>query len=189
MGGTRHRFAGPPAGPPIGLQNFFQFRLRHPGMGFHDCRNDLRNRRKRDLFRQKGFTNAEQIFTDFSDYYTQAMSEKLEVSSQFARSMFIYMLGLILHSLLTPKRISYTQEVSNLRNTVGTLLEHADSDPATLSQKVRHILNNFVCKKPPKESNPDRALKNTGHVDLPAAETVDRWPTNEGVENLQSQGA
>lgn len=75
-----------------------------------------------DLFRNDDSGKSETVFNEFSDYYTKAMSDKLEVSTRFARSLFIYILGLIFHSILTPENKFYSKQVSILKNVLEQLL-------------------------------------------------------------------
>ncbi len=66
----------------------------------------------RNIYREK----AEQIFSGFSDHYTGAISRELNISESEARSVFIYLLGIVFHSVLTPNYLSYGEQIDLLRN-------------------------------------------------------------------------
>lgn len=66
------------------------------------------------------------IFWAFSEYYTNAMAQRLETSDRFARDLFIYLLGLILHSILTPNNLPLSVEIDHLEESLGTMLLNRD---------------------------------------------------------------
>ena len=64
-----------------------------------------------DMKRTAPAEEYEKVFSRFSDLYTVTMAERLNVSEEYARSIFIYLMGLVLHSLLTPGSINYSKEI------------------------------------------------------------------------------
>lgn len=60
----------------------------------------------------------EKVFSGFSNLYTEVMSERLNISEEYARSIFIYLMGLVLHSLLTPGSINYKSEIDRFSDTI-----------------------------------------------------------------------
>lgn len=103
-----------------------------------------------DLFRQKdpGDPTCQKVFADFSDYYTRAMSSRLEVSEPFARSLFIYLLGLVFHTLLTPGHLSYEHQVHALRDTLKVILDEGHSPSREGKKRVRELLDRTVAASP-----------------------------------------
>ena len=96
-----------------------------------------------DFFRNQDPENREHVFAEFSDYYTRAMAGQMGVSEQFGRSLFIYLLGLVLHTLLTPNHISYDEQIALLRHTLIALMEEAEKPPAG-GDGARKLLSDLV---------------------------------------------
>jgi len=121
-----------------------------------------------DLFRQKGAgeETCEKVFSEFSDYYTQAMSSRLEVSDPFARSLFIYLLGLVFHTLLTPRHMSYEQQIHALRDTLKLFLAEGYRPSQAGRKRVREFLDRVVTRGPTNRPH--------GKAGTPADETRDR---------------
>ncbi len=67
--------------------------------------------------------NSGKVFLDFSDYYTEAMAYNFGISRQFARSIFIYFLGLILHSIFTPRELSYDDQIDVITEILLSVLQ------------------------------------------------------------------
>lgn len=103
-----------------------------------------------DLFRQKepGYETCAKVFADFSDYYTRAMADRLEVSEPFARSLFVYLLGLVFHTLLTPGHMSYEQQIQVLRNALKLLMAEAHAPSPAGKKRFREFLDGFVARRP-----------------------------------------
>ena len=122
-----------------------------------------------DLFRQNDghdeekVKNHEKVFADFSNYYTHAMADGLEVTPQFARSLFIYLLGLVFHSLLTPNHISYKKQISILRNTLDLLLSEGRSPSTATGKLTKAFLKRIVAsqEKTPRKMRHASALPNS----------------------------
>ena len=75
-----------------------------------------------DSYRNDTDGSTQNIFWAFSEYYTNAMARRLETSDRFARDLFIYLLGLILHSILTPDNLPLSAEIDHLEESLGTML-------------------------------------------------------------------
>jgi hypothetical protein len=102
-----------------------------------------------DLFRINGSADAEKVITSFSKYYTDTIAEQLDVSEQLAKSIFVYIVGLILHSLLTPNYIQFSEHLSILKNTLEIVIlqqEETNGD-------AKHILFEKSLKKGPFDLN------------------------------------
>lgn len=68
-----------------------------------------------DMMRNIKNRDTEQVFVNFSNYYTDAMARELKIPEKQARSLFIYLLGMIFHSILTPNFLPYAEQVDTLR--------------------------------------------------------------------------
>lgn len=75
-----------------------------------------------DLFRVEEIDDSEKILTTFSKYYTKTISKTLKIPTQYARSLFIYIIGLVFHSLVTPDHIVFAGQVEILRDTLETIM-------------------------------------------------------------------
>jgi AcrR family transcriptional regulator len=67
--------------------------------------------------------DSEQVFNEFSELYTTIMSERLNISMEYARFIFVYLLGLVLHSLLTPGKINYEEEIDRFSDEIEPFIK------------------------------------------------------------------
>ena len=75
-----------------------------------------------DGFRNDSDGSTRKVFWAFSQYYTQVMGTRLETSDRFARDLFIHLLGIIVHSILTPEDLPFPEEIDHLEKTLAALL-------------------------------------------------------------------
>ena len=68
-----------------------------------------------DVLRNMSPENSEKIFINFSNHYTGALARELRITETEARSLFIYLLGIILHSMLTPHFMPYDRQIDILK--------------------------------------------------------------------------
>lgn len=88
-----------------------------------------------DLFMNHNSGSTEQVFADFSDDYRNAMARELEIPAEVSTSLFIYLMGLMLHQVLTPGKISYSDQINIIRK---MLLGYAKN------RHARDILENTI---------------------------------------------
>jgi AcrR family transcriptional regulator len=99
-----------------------------------------------DSYRNDTDGSTQNIFWAFSEYYTNAMARRLETSDRFARDLFIYLLGLILHSILTPDNLPLSAEIDHLEESLGTML--LNRDPYAQNGKARlEALMTFLARQ------------------------------------------
>jgi AcrR family transcriptional regulator len=99
-----------------------------------------------DSYRSDTDGSTQNIFWAFSEYYTNAMARRLETSDRFARDLFIYLLGLILHSILTPDNLPLSVEIDHLEESLGTML--LNRDPSTENGRARlEALMTFLARQ------------------------------------------
>ena len=99
-----------------------------------------------DSYRSDTDGSTQNIFWAFSEYYTNAMARRLETSDRFARDLFIYLLGLILHSILTPDNLPLSVEIDHLEESLGTML--LNRDPCAQNGKARlEALMTFLARQ------------------------------------------
>lgn len=94
-----------------------------------------------DLHRSDSTDDTEKIFIDFSEYYTGTMSDRLNISRQFAKSIFIYLLGLVFHSLLTPNHISYSDQISIVKNILETVIVKGIQSESSDKIIIKELMN------------------------------------------------
>jgi AcrR family transcriptional regulator len=75
-----------------------------------------------DVLRNVSSENSEKIFINFSNHYTEAMSRELRIPENEARPLFIYLLGIILHSMLTPNFMPYDRQIDILKGMLEKVL-------------------------------------------------------------------
>ncbi|MCX7678518.1 MAG: TetR/AcrR family transcriptional regulator [Spirochaetes bacterium] len=75
-----------------------------------------------DMMRNMKSRDTEPVFIKFSNYYTDAMARELKIPQKHARSLFIYLLGMILHTMLTPNFLKYDEQVDILREIAEKVL-------------------------------------------------------------------
>jgi AcrR family transcriptional regulator len=99
-----------------------------------------------DSYRSDTDGSTQNIFWAFSEYYTNAMARRLETSDRFARDLFIYLLGLILHSILTPDNLPLSVEIDHLEESLGTML--LNRDPCAQNGRARlEALMTFLARQ------------------------------------------
>jgi AcrR family transcriptional regulator len=91
-----------------------------------------------DSFRSDAANSNQDVFWAFSEYYTQAMGDRLGLTERCARDLFIHLLGLIFHAILTPDNLSFPKEIDHLEKTLAALIlrgnNTAESGMACLEQ-------------------------------------------------------
>ncbi|MBC2717218.1 MAG: TetR/AcrR family transcriptional regulator [Desulfobacteraceae bacterium] len=89
-----------------------------------------------DLFRIYGSEESERIISEFSKYYTDTIAEQLNLPDQFAKSLFIYIVGLVFHSLVTPHHTPFSENMYILKN----LLQSVIAKTGQTNGDIKHML-------------------------------------------------
>lgn len=92
-----------------------------------------------DMMRNMKSRDAEPVFIKFSNYYTDAMARELKIPQKHARSLFIYLLGMILHTMLTPKLLQYEEQVDILREIAERVLPLYSEMPLTSDTTKQNV--------------------------------------------------
>ena len=66
---------------------------------------------------------SEKVFKSFSDHYTEIMADKLDLTPEFARSIFIHIMGLVLHSILAPGSLNYAEEIDRFSELIKPFIK------------------------------------------------------------------
>jgi AcrR family transcriptional regulator len=78
-----------------------------------------------DLFKD-GSEKSEEVFSYIIDSYKIGLSKSLDISPQLSKVIYVYLLGLAFHSLLTPKSFPYKDEILFLQDALRSVLEEGD---------------------------------------------------------------
>ena len=94
-----------------------------------------------DVLRNVSSENSEKIFINFSNHYTDAMSRELRIPENEARPLFIYLLGIILHSMLTPNFMPYERQIDILK---GMLEKVLPEEGGAMAAGGSEMLGSFI---------------------------------------------
>jgi len=96
-----------------------------------------------DVLRNMSSDQSEKIFINFSNHYTDAMAKELVIPREEARSLFIYLLGIVLHTLLTPNFMPYDRQIDILKSMLEKVLplEGSGRKNAEIGKLVGNLVN------------------------------------------------
>ena len=97
-----------------------------------------------DVYRNIDIDQWKAIYSFFSERYTDGISERLNVSRQFALSIFIYFLGLSFHSLAFKGTNEYNKQIDFLDIIFRPLIVDAPEDMEKAAQKFKEITRLFL---------------------------------------------
>lgn len=97
-----------------------------------------------DMFRNDGSGYYEKILNGFSEHYTHAMSERLNVTPQFAKTLFVYLMGLVLHAMLTPKFFSYEDQIDVLIQMLKAAIVGSAGAEGSRADVMKEKIYNFI---------------------------------------------
>jgi AcrR family transcriptional regulator len=88
-----------------------------------------------DLFKN-GSEKSEEVFSYIIDSYKIGLSRSLDISPQLSKVIYIYLLGLTFHSLLTPKSFPFNDEILFLQDALANMLDGGDSSAVEFMRKM-----------------------------------------------------
>jgi AcrR family transcriptional regulator len=97
-----------------------------------------------DMYRNTDMEQWKPLYEVFAERYTAGMSERLNISRQFARSIFIYFLGLSFHSLATDSTDEYNKEIDFLDAIFRPLIVDAPEDSEKAANIFKKIYSTFL---------------------------------------------
>ena len=101
-----------------------------------------------DLFRTYGSDETEKIISGFSKYYIDTMARQLNLPDQLAQPLFIYIVGLVFQSLVTPNQTSFSGNMSGLKNILKSVFLKTDE----LDADSNILLFNTIFEKTSKKN-------------------------------------
>ena len=94
---------------------------------------------------RSGTVAPEKIFKYFSTSYSSGLEKSLNVSQEASKLIFVHLLGIIFHSLVTPNEFNYKDEISSMRKILEVLLKEGESSEVDL---LREILQEKPAQNP-----------------------------------------
>ena len=99
-----------------------------------------------DVYRNVDSKQWKEVYSFFTERYTDGMSERLNISQQFARSIFIYFIGLAFHSLAFDGISEYNKQIDFLETIFRPLIVDAPADREKASYKIQEVISNKLMK-------------------------------------------
>jgi AcrR family transcriptional regulator len=108
-----------------------------------------------DHFRNTDIEQWKAVYSGLADVNIDGMSERLNISRQFALSIFIYFIGLSFHSLAFEGTKEYNNQIDFLDTILRPLIVDAPDDMEKAAQKFKEITRNVLINKfvPPRTTS------------------------------------
>jgi AcrR family transcriptional regulator len=97
-----------------------------------------------DMYRNTDIKQWKAVYEIFAERYVAGMSERLNISRQFARFIFIYFLGLSFHGIATDSIEEYNKEIDFLDVIFRPLIVDAHEDVDKAAQKFKKMYKTFL---------------------------------------------
>lgn len=124
-----------------------------------------------DMYRNTDIEEWKPVYAFFAERYTAGMSERLNISRQFARSIFIYFIGLSFHSLAFDGPDEFHKQIDFLNIIFRPPIVDAREDMEKAANNFKKIaetflINKFVTEQPTvakriKNTKPKKKAQNT----------------------------
>lgn len=101
-----------------------------------------------DFYRNSDIKQWKETYFVFADSYTDAWSDRLNISREFARFLYIYFLGLSFHSLAFDESSEYQAQIDFLTTLFRPLIVDAPEDMEKAAKKIKKITREHLLKKP-----------------------------------------
>jgi AcrR family transcriptional regulator len=100
-----------------------------------------------DLYRNTDIQQWKTVYEVFAERYVTGMSERLKISRQFAKFIFIYFLGLSFHGVATDSLEEYNREIDFLDVLLRPLIVDAHEDVEKATRKFKKVHQAFLTDK------------------------------------------
>lgn len=94
-----------------------------------------------DLFRVMNIEQVTKLYAFFSEYYISMICEMLNISREFAQSIFLHIIGIIFNSLALNNINEYNKQVDTLSTILRPIIVNAPYSKKKASQKFNEIIN------------------------------------------------
>lgn len=92
-----------------------------------------------DVFRNVDMKQWKEVYSFFAERYTAGMAERLNISRQLAKSIFIHFLGLSFHSLAFDEPDEYNKQIDFLDTILRPPVVDAPNDLEKAAQKLKKV--------------------------------------------------
>lgn len=99
-----------------------------------------------DMQRNASDEQYDKVYAFFSDRYSDAMSEQLNISRKFAMFIFIHFLGITFHSLATSGKEEYERQIDVFSTMIEPLIVNASEDIEQSVEKIQKIITTMLMK-------------------------------------------
>jgi hypothetical protein len=115
-----------------------------------------------DIYRNAEIEQWKKAYSFFAERYTAGMSERLNISQQFALSIFIYFIGLSFHSLAFDGDGEYKRHIDGLETVLRPMIVDAPDDMENAAQKFKKIISTVLMNQsdPPKTTVEKKNIRN-----------------------------
>ena len=100
-----------------------------------------------DFYRNSNPQQWKEVYSLFSELYTDAWSERMNISPQFARFIYVYLIGLSFHSLAFDERSEFNNQIDFLDKLFRPLIVDAPEDLEKAAKKIKAITRSILLKK------------------------------------------
>jgi AcrR family transcriptional regulator len=97
-----------------------------------------------DMYRNVNIEEWKPVYSFFAERYTVGMSERLNISRQFARSIFIYFVGLSFHSLAFDGTGEFNKQIDFLDIIFRPPIVDAHEDMEKAARRFKEITRTFL---------------------------------------------
>lgn len=97
-----------------------------------------------DMYRNGNIEEWKPVYSFFAERYTTGMSERLNISRQFARSIFIYFIGLSFHSLAFDGADEFYKQIDFLDIIFRPPIVEAPQDMEKAAQNFKRITKTYL---------------------------------------------
>jgi AcrR family transcriptional regulator len=97
-----------------------------------------------DMYRNGGAEEWKPVYSFFAERYTAGMSERLNISRQFARSIFIYFIGLSFHSLAFDGPDEFNKQIDFLDIIFRPPIVDAPGDMEKAAQNFKKVTKTYL---------------------------------------------
>ena len=97
-----------------------------------------------DVYRNVDIKQWREVYSFLAERYTAGMAERLNISRQFARAIFIYFLGLSFHSLAFDEPNEYDNQIDFLNTILRPPIVDAPDDLEKAMQKLKKVIRTVL---------------------------------------------
>ncbi len=100
-----------------------------------------------DMYRITDIQRVKELYADFSRQFIGMISERLNISRQFASSIFLNVIGIIFNSIALDEISEYNKQVDALSTIIRPLIVDAPNHTEKAAQKFKEITGTFLMNK------------------------------------------